>query len=125
MTRVTPQGVVLGRPLGGVQPPDVLLAQRGERDHGAAAVAYLLPDGSLPELCDHDDGIVDHGPVGGLVVAICDACLFTSAPGLGAVAEVVPLPIVERPIGRVEIADERAEGEPPRDARARGPPPAG
>jgi hypothetical protein len=44
--------------------------------------AFLLPDGSLPDLCVVDaDGPGDHAPPH-VAVTLCDACLLTGAPGL-------------------------------------------
>ncbi len=72
------------------------------RGYGGDFAAYVLPDGTLPGICLWDDlGGRDPGDHGrDRAAAICDACLLTSSPGLGAVAQVaveVPEPHV---IGR-------------------------
>lgn len=44
--------------------------------------AYVLPDGSLPDVCAGDGQSSDqHGIPQGASKGLCDACLLTSAPG--------------------------------------------
>lgn len=84
--------------------------------------SWVLPDGTLPDLChvDFDDPsapVPGHG-----ATAVCDACLLTSAPGLGAVAGVV-LPVAAGRMPVPEIARaQMAAGEPTRAPSSRGPP---
>ena len=58
------------------------------RGYPADVAAWVLPDGTLPDLCHADDlGDRSHGPDD--ATARCDACRLVDAPGLGAVAELV------------------------------------
>ena len=44
--------------------------------------AFVLPDGSLPDICAGDAQSSDqHGIPQGASKGLCDACLLTSAPG--------------------------------------------
>lgn len=64
------------------------------RGYGDEAALYEMPDGTLPELCLHDDA-GDHDPADhrqGTTKTSCDACRLSGAPGLGAVAQAVPVP---------------------------------
>lgn len=89
--------------------------------------AYVLPDGSWPDLChvDLDVGTRDDGsgpPAHGGFDGHCDACLLAGAPGLGAVAEIVlpvPVPIV---IARTVVTAQVASGVLLRAPVSRGPP---
>lgn len=55
------------------------------------SAAYSLPDGSAPEICKLPGA--DGKPGGAGSGGLCEACLLTAAPGLGAVAAVsVPVP---------------------------------
>jgi hypothetical protein len=44
--------------------------------------AFLLPDGSLPDLCIVADGGSGDPASNHLPASLCDACLLTGAPGL-------------------------------------------
>lgn len=64
------------------------------RGYGADAALYLMPDGTLPDLCLHDDA-GDHDPANhrqGTTKSSCEACRLSGAPGLGAVAQALPVP---------------------------------
>lgn len=64
----------------------------------------------------------DGAPIGSSGVRVCDACLLWTAPGLGAVAEVVlPVP-VGRVVERRRARDERVPASVVPEVRARGPP---
>ena len=83
--------------------------------------AYALPDGTLIDLChlDFDDGVV---PPHDSRARVCDACLLTGAPGLGAVAEIV-LPVRVGGSVMVAVADAQvAAGAPMFAPVSRGPP---
>lgn len=54
---------------------------RAVLDRAAFAVAYAMPDGSLPELCsDHGEQTDGHGQH--LIASACLACVIMAAPGL-------------------------------------------
>jgi hypothetical protein len=66
---------------------------------GAAAkptvdlAAFLLPDGSVPDLCVVDaGGAGDHAPLH-VAVTLCDACLLTGAPGLPPPVSITAAPV--------------------------------
>lgn len=65
-----------------------------------------------------DDGV----PTTEIVVRVCDACLLIAAPGLPAIAADDLAGPIDRPIGRVVVAEETASSSRPPSARARGPP---
>lgn len=66
---------------------------------------------------------IDGGvPTTEIVVRVCDACLLTAAPGLAAVDAGAPAPPIDRPIGRVVVAEETVSSLRPPRASARGPP---
>ncbi|MFN8928364.1 MAG: hypothetical protein ACK5WM_22740 [Rhodospirillales bacterium] len=44
--------------------------------------AFVLPDGSLPDLCVVADGGSGDPPPHHVAATLCDACLLTGAPGL-------------------------------------------
>ena len=84
--------------------------------------AYTLPDGTPPFLChtdaDEPDGAAHHDRAG----ALCDACLLTSSPGLGAVASAVlpaPAPLT---LARLAVVDQVAIGRATPAPTSRGPP---
>lgn len=84
--------------------------------------AYTLPDGTPPFLCHADgdtpDGAQHHGTAG----AICDACLLTSSPGLGAVASLsLPTPAMLT-LAHLVVADQVAIGRATPAPTSRGPP---
>ncbi|NLH79636.1 MAG: hypothetical protein GX458_02165 [Phyllobacteriaceae bacterium] len=68
--------------------------------------------------------VEDHGgkPTTRVAITVCDACLLAAAPGLGAVAEIVPPPPIDLPLGRLVFGDERGRGRDAPTATARGPP---
>lgn len=71
--------------------------------------------------------VVAEAPGGGapaahVAIALCDACLLTSAPGLGAVPEIAPPAPVDRPLAQLGRDDERVDGRDAPTASARGPP---
>jgi hypothetical protein len=81
-------------------------------------LAYVLPDGTLPDLCiPQSDGPVRDGHF-----AACDACLVAG----GHAAPTTPPTLADpeaRAIARVEIAPSTAPNAAARErARARGPP---
>ena len=42
---------------------------------------FVLPDGSMPTVCDANAGRSDQGPDTPAISAVCDACLLTAACG--------------------------------------------
>lgn len=80
-------------------------AHRAPAVAGADLAAYMLGDGTVPDLClsGTDDA---SGRAGGVA---CDACLLTSAPGLGPVqvATLVP-PVTAAAVVHVAEAPARA-----------------
>lgn len=84
--------------------------------------AYTLPDGTPPFLChteaDEPDGAPHHDTAG----AICDACLLTSSPGLGAVASVSLPTLATLTLARLGVADQVAIGRATPAPTSRGPP---
>ncbi|MBV5263414.1 hypothetical protein [Pinisolibacter aquiterrae] len=64
----------------------------------------------------------DGAPVGGPTLRVCDACVLFAAPGLGAVAEIVPPPPPGRGIEPVTVVAEAWRSASVVRARARGPP---
>ena len=109
-------GLVVGLlAVGGVLAPGQNARMVLER--AAFAVAYAMPDGTLPDFCD-SAGRDDHGPAQHMLAAGCDACLLMAAPGLATnppalaarvVAVAEPARIVpERPTG-----DTGGAGPPP------------
>ena len=67
--------------------------------------AWVLPDGTLPALCHFDD-LDGRGHGSDDATAPCDACRLSSAPGLGAVAELA----LDRPRARPPVPS--GHGEP-------------
>lgn len=96
------------------------------RGYGVAVVAYLLPDGSLPDLClyDEDGGhAADHRRPGDRVAGSCDACRLSDAPGLA----VLPTILADLPPPGGEVRPDRwgdliADGAAVFAPSARGPP---
>ena len=81
-------------------------------------LAYVLPDGTLPDLCIPQS----DSPTGNGHFATCEACLVAGGHGTLAPPLTLPLPS-KRVIARVEIAPSAALHTAARErARARGPP---
>ncbi|MCV3739363.1 hypothetical protein OCK02_24680 [Rhizobium sp. TRM96647] len=59
-------------------------------DQSFASAAYVLPDGTIPDLCLSGDGSHDEKPMAAMV---CDACLIASAILLPAAVDVVGEPL--------------------------------
>ncbi len=91
------------------------------RGYPADFSAWMLPDGTLPELCHFDDlGGRSHDSDGANTP--CDACLLAGAPGLGAVADLVLAPPDARVAARLASDTSVLVGAPPTAPRSRGPP---
>lgn len=60
------------------------------------AVAYLLPDGSIGDICFGTDGVADHGTPDGELAPVCDYCRL-------AASILLPQPGDAYLIGRVEL----------------------
>ena len=85
--------------------------------------AYVLPDGTPPFLCHSDDDAPEAGTHHDTASAVCDACLLTSAPGLGAIAPtVLPTPARLTLVALVVADQVRLLGANPMPS-SRGPPP--
>ena len=70
------------------------------------AAAYVLPDGSIGEICFGTDGVKDHGTPTGELASICDYCRLASTT-------LLPEPPQEHhPIRRFVDLGERAVFEP-------------
>jgi hypothetical protein len=86
----------------------------------AEATAYILPDGSLPDLClsgKQPDGQQHHRLAGQ-----CDACLLTSSPGLPlADTHLVP-DLVTAGLGHAPFDTGTADGQFADRPCSRGPP---
>ena len=84
--------------------------------------AYVLPDGTPPFLCHSDADAPEAGTHHGTASALCDACLLTSSPGLGAVAAAV-LPTPARlTLAAHVVADQVTIGRATPAPTSRGPP---
>jgi hypothetical protein len=71
-------------------------------ERAAFALAYAMPDGTLPLFCGGSDR-EDHGPAPSHLAGMsCDACLLMAAPGLAAPSPTPParaaLPVEPDPI---------------------------
>lgn len=85
--------------------------------------AYVLPDGTPPFLCHADGDAPEGGSHHETASALCDACLLTSSPGLGAIATaVLPTPAAI-PLARLIVADQVTIGRATPAPTSRGPPP--
>jgi hypothetical protein len=83
----------------------------------AIAAAYILPDGTIPDLCL--DGHSGSGSERGR--ALCDACLLTAAPGLETAGAAMPAPSAHA--STVSLAADGLEGgRSTYRATSRGPP---
>lgn len=94
------------------------------RGYGDDFAAYVLPDGTLPALCHYDDA-GGHAPLdhrGDGAQAICDACLLSGAPGLGAVAGVVLAPPAAIGFDRLAVGAAARRGSLLHAPTSRGPP---
>lgn len=81
--------------------------------------ALTLPDGSVPDLCLTGDASGQDTAHAG----VCDACLLTAAPGLGAVASMdLPLPADLRLVD-VSVPVDALWSRPAPAPQSRGPPP--
>ncbi len=93
------------------------------RGYPIDVTAWVLPDGTLPELCHYDDvGGHRHGSD---AAATCDACRLTDAPGLPTVAAFVlpaptAIPLVRHRHGPAALAGSLLPAP-----SSRGPPPVG
>lgn len=89
-----------------------------DADARAELAAFALPDGSTPDLCltgDESGGGAAHA-------GVCDACLLTSAPGLGAVAApVLPVPVDRVPATVATLVSAFVPASVP-PSQSRGPP---
>jgi len=91
------------------------------RGYPADVSAWILPDGTLPDLCHFDDlGGRSHESDGANTP--CDACRLSGTPGLGAVAEFVLATPTAHVAARLAFDTSVLVGAPPPPPRSRGPP---
>lgn len=94
------------------------------RGYPADVAAWLLPDGTLPELCHYDD-LDGHRHDGTVGTTGCDACRLADAPGLVVVAEAAPTPPAARVVDRLHHGAAALVGSLLPGPQSRGPPPIG